>query len=533
MNNYTGQYGYMFPMQPNYTWGPNQVHTPVQEPQYTYGYDSTNQQPPPYTDYMGPQVQDYESPVNDFNGQYGYSTNSTPTQPAYSAQWSGNQFQTPSHDSSYWYHSREPPINSQPRYQPPPSTPILEQNRKPKLRIYCKYCDVAFTDEHTYSIHLDTERHIRNFKRSFNTTEDRRGKGKSRSDYRRSNKKAPRRTDYCDVCEQTFQNGRHFYAHLKWKKHKRLCRVARLLRGQLKKTPEEVANDPLGSFTLYMNKDCSVPYGNYGDCKEVELDAGNAFLQKFLDLKHLISQEPNPVGEEFIQEQVYNTRDLEYSCSLCKADLIGADDIENHLRTLTHQKKYKEKFNLEEFAFEEEMRLSASDSVFAVWKTCQSRASKELARIIGEKGFHLCVCGFRITCYDDMRKHFPIKYYDIHPRIRSWKKSLEKCIRSRADRHRIDYRDCYTILTLFGLPSHIIDMKREHALETAKAKLLEDSTKEESATDARGDGEDEDEEENDDEEEEEEERKSVKEDEPPKDPISNAECVEDTHAESS
>lgn len=67
-------------------------------------------------------------------------------------------------------------------------------------------------------------------------------------------KKAPRRTDYCDVCEQTFQNGRHFYAHLKWKKHKRLCRVARLLRGQLKKTPEEVANDPLGSFTLYMNK---------------------------------------------------------------------------------------------------------------------------------------------------------------------------------------------------------------------------------------------------------------------------------------
>lgn len=90
-----------------------------------------------------------------------------------------------------------------------------------------------------------------------------------------------------------------------------------------------------------------------------------------------------------------------------------------------------------------------------------------------------------------------------------------------------------TILTLFGLPSHIIDMKREHALETAKAKLLEDSTKEESATDARGDGEDEDEEENDDEEEEEEERKSVKEDEPPKDPISNAECVEDTHAESS
>lgn len=67
---------------------------------------------------------------------------------------------------------------------------------------------------------------------------------------------------------------------------------------------------------------------------------------------------------------------MEYSCSLCKADLIGADDIENHLRTLTHQKKYKEKFNLEEFAFEEEMRLSASDSVFAVWKTCQSRASK-------------------------------------------------------------------------------------------------------------------------------------------------------------
>ncbi|CAH8654829.1 unnamed protein product [Schistosoma rodhaini] len=302
MNNYTGQYGYMFPMQPNYAWGPNQAHTPVQEPQYTYGYDSNNHQPPPYTDYMGPQAQDYESPVNDFNGQYGCSTNSTPTQPGYSAQWGGSQFQTPSHDSSYWYHSREPPTNSQPRYQPPPSTPILEQNRKPKLRIYCKYCDVAFTDENTYSIHLDTERHIRNFKRSFNTTEDRRGKGKSRSDYRRNNnknrkpnfycedckrsfqrkeqyrdhitaeghmkksdrnknesdegesKKAPRRTDYCDVCEQTFQNGRHFYAHLKWKKHKRLCRVARLLRAQLKKTPEEVANDPLGSFTLYMNK---------------------------------------------------------------------------------------------------------------------------------------------------------------------------------------------------------------------------------------------------------------------------------------
>ncbi|CAH8557813.1 unnamed protein product [Schistosoma turkestanicum] len=208
-------------------------------------------------------------------------------------------------------------------------------------------------------------------------------------------------------------------------------------------------------------------------------------------------------------QQVYNTRDLEYSCSLCKVDLIGADDIENHLRTHTHQKKYKEKFNLEEFVFEEEMRLSASDSVFAVWKTCQSRASKELARIIGEKGVHLCVCGFRITCYDDMRKHFPIKYYEIHPRIRSWKKSLEKCIRSRADRHRIDYRDCYTILTLFGLPSHIIDMKREQALEVAKAKLLEDSTKLESATDVRGDGEDEDEEENDDEEEEEEEHKAV------------------------
>ncbi|VDO83034.1 unnamed protein product [Schistosoma mattheei] len=26
MNNYTGQYGYMFPMQPNYTWGTNPFH---------------------------------------------------------------------------------------------------------------------------------------------------------------------------------------------------------------------------------------------------------------------------------------------------------------------------------------------------------------------------------------------------------------------------------------------------------------------------------------------------------------------------
>ncbi|VDQ13735.1 unnamed protein product, partial [Trichobilharzia regenti] len=117
-------------------------------------------------------------------------------------------------------------------------------------------------------------------------------------------RKTPRRTDYCEVCEQTFQNGRHFYAHLRWKKHKRLCRVSRLLKGQLKKTPDEVAGDPLGAFALYMNTDCSVPYGNYGDCKEVELDAGNAFLQKFLDLKHLISQESNPVGEEFIQEKL-------------------------------------------------------------------------------------------------------------------------------------------------------------------------------------------------------------------------------------
>ncbi|KAH8856276.1 zinc finger protein [Schistosoma japonicum] len=386
MNNYPGQYGYMFPMQPNYAW-------------------------------------DYESPVNDFNGQYGYSANSTP---GCSAQWGASQMQTPSHDSSYWYNSRE--SISQPRYQPP--TPTLNQ-----------YCDVAFTDEHTYSIHLDTERHIRNFKRSFNTTEDRRSKGKSRSDYRRNNrnrkstfycedckrsfqrkeqyldhitaeghmkksdriknesddgetKKVPRRTDYCDVCDQSFQNGRHFYAHLKWKKHKRLCRVAKILRGQLKKTPEEVANDPLGSFTLYMNKDCSVPYGNYGDCKEVELDAGNAFLQKFLDLKHLISQEPNPVGEEFIQEQVYNTRDLEYSCSLCKMDLVGADDIENHLRTHNHQKKYKEKFNLEQFAFEEEMKLSVSDSVFAVWKTCQSRASKVSRYYL----FHLGISNMYTVC---------------------------------------------------------------------------------------------------------------------------------------
>ncbi|VDQ17518.1 unnamed protein product [Trichobilharzia regenti] len=67
---------------------------------------------------------------------------------------------------------------------------------------------------------------------------------------------------------------------------------------------------------------------------------------------------------------------MEYSCSLCKGDFIGADEIENHLRSLTHQKKYKEKFELEEFTFEEEMKLSISDPVFAVWKTCQSRASK-------------------------------------------------------------------------------------------------------------------------------------------------------------
>ncbi|KAH8856273.1 zinc finger protein [Schistosoma japonicum] len=215
-------------------------------------------------------------------------------------------------------------------------------------------------------------------------------------------------------------------------------------------------------------------------------------------------------------------------------DLVGADDIENHLRTHNHQKKYKEKFNLEQFAFEEEMKLSVSDSVFAVWKTCQSRASKELARIIGEKGFHLCVCGFRITCYDDMRKHFPIKYYEIHPRIRSWKKSLEKCIRSRADRHRIDYRDCYTILTLFGLPSHIIDMKREQALETAKAKLLEDSTKGEStADDTHGEHDEEDEEENDDEEEEDEGQKLTREDEMIKNSPSNAEPVVDEHPEPS
>ncbi|CAH8866087.1 unnamed protein product [Trichobilharzia szidati] len=545
-------------MQSSYTWSGNQMHSNPQEPQFTYSYDSTKQQPS-FNEYMGPQVQDYESSVNEFTGQYsggsggGYPGTPTPIQSASNAHWSGNQMHTPTQPAGYWYGSRE--SLNQSRYQTPTTSP--DKNRKSKLRIYCKYCAIAFSDEHSYSMHLDSDRHIRNFKKSFSTPEEKRVKSRSRSDFRRNmnrnrrpnfhcddckrtfqrkehylehitaeghmkkssdrnktdsddgeERKTPRRTDYCEVCEQTFQNGRHFYAHLRWKKHKRLCRVARLLKGQLKKKPEEVAGDPLGSFTLYMNTDCSVPYGNYGDSKEVELDAGNAFLQKFLDLKHLISQESNPVGEEFIQEQVYNTRDMEYTCNLCKGDYIGADEIENHLRSLTHQKNYKEKFELEEFTFEEEMKLSISDPVFAVWKTCQSRASKELARIIGEKGLHLCICGFRITCYDDMRKHFPIKYYDIHPRIRSWKKSLEKTVRSRADRHRIDYRDCYTILNLFALPSHVIDAKRDHALEVAKAKLLEEPpANDESAAAAKNGEEDDDDDENDDEEDEEEESK--------------------------
>ncbi|CAH8627886.1 unnamed protein product [Heterobilharzia americana] len=561
MNNYTGQYGYIFPMHPTYTWGAaNQAHSAMQDPHLTYSYDSTKQQPLPYAEYMGPQVQDYEPPVKDFNGQYGYHTNSTPMQSASTSQWSLNQMRT-----LHWIQVTGVILGMQVFHD------INLLHHRYLIKIGSRNC------EYTANI----VKHIRNFKRSFNSNEDKRVKAKSRSDYRRNinrnrkpnfhcedckrsfqkkdqyldhitteghmkkpdrnkndsddgeSRKASRRTDYCDVCEQAFQNSRHFYAHLKWKKHKRLCRVTRLLRGQLKKTPEEIASDPVGSFTLYMNKDCSVPYGNYGDCKEVELDAGNAFLQKFLDLKHLIAQEPNPVGEEFIQEQVYNTRDLEYTCSLCKLDLIGAIDIENHLRSQNHQKKYKEKFNLEQFAFEEEMKLSASDAVFAVWKTCQSRASKELARIISDKGFHLCICGFRITCYDDMRRHFPIKYYDIHPRIRSWKKSLEKCIRSRADRRRIDYRDCYTILTLFGLPSHIIDMKREQALEAAKAKLLEEPSKEDSTEGGQKDDEEDDEEENDDEEEEEETNPSKTIDKSTKESAPNIESLNEQQLESS
>ncbi|KAH8856270.1 zinc finger protein [Schistosoma japonicum] len=182
----------------------------------------------------------------------------------------------------------------------------------------------------------------------------------------------------------------------------------------------------------------------------------NLFMYKYLDLRHILYEEPGPPGEEYIDElESTPLREKKfYRCSLCNTNLIGVDNLENHLHSVEHQEQYK----------------SRVDPQWIIQKVESLSFSDEMRRLERNDDVIKCVCGYEIKNFDQFKKHYP----KIFPETTVSKDSdmfaaAENARKIRS--YRNTFRECLNILKVFSLSDDLIIAKRENAMKAAKARI--------------------------------------------------------------
>nr|AAW26667.1 SJCHGC09411 protein [Schistosoma japonicum] len=272
--------------------------------------------------------------------------------------------------------------------------------------------------------------------------------------------------------------------HLTFRRHKvnaRIYQVSKQIKTK-QATNKLSPGDPLGSFCLYINSDTHTTL--FGE-KDEETNSNNnstmstistcskqnLFMYKYLDLRHILYEEPGPPGEEYIDElESTPLREKKfYRCSLCNTNLIGVDNLENHLHSVEHQEQYKSRVD-PQWIIQKVESLSFSDVIFDIWKACKDKHKKEMRRLERNDDVIKCVCGYEIKNFDQFKKHYP----KIFPETTVSKDSdmfaaAENARKIRS--YRNTFRECLNILKVFSLSDDLIIAKRENAMKAAKARI--------------------------------------------------------------
>ncbi|VDO57675.1 unnamed protein product [Schistosoma margrebowiei] len=361
-------------------------------------------------------------------------------------------------------------------------------------RKYCDICERRFTTRLKLAKHLQSEPHNKNlnlFKETIAKIKQDEGDDSSTLNdcYEGKTPKI-----YCGICKETFINKTRYMEHLKFRRHKvnsRIYEVYKAIKNNTEdKTIKLPSDDPLESFCLYMNSDAhttlfgekaeettiTTTSSDNNDSNTVsstvpDFSKQKIFMRKYLDLRHLLYEEPGPAGEEYIDEldQSAVKENKLYCCSLCNMNISGVDKLENHLHSVAHQEQYKSRVDPQWIVQKPVALLSFNDVVFDVWKACRDKHSRDM-RTVERTSVNLqCVCSYDIKTFDQFKQHYPkifpqnivVKDSDMHA-------AAENARRIRS--YRNIFRECINILKLFTLPSETIAAKRAYAMKAAKAR---------------------------------------------------------------
>ncbi|KAH8856271.1 zinc finger protein [Schistosoma japonicum] len=343
------------------------------------------------------------------------------------------------------------------------------RNRIRVRRNYCDVCERRFSKKPELARHLKSSAHRKNlalFKETLTKIKENEGDDFPAFDESYEGKN-PR--IFCGLCNETLINKERYMEHLTFRRHKvnaRIYQVSKQIKTK-QATNKLSPGDPLGSFCLYINSDTHTTL--FGE-KDEETNSNNnstmstistcskqnLFMYKYLDLRHILYEEPGPPGEEYIDElESTPLREKKfYRCSLCNTNLIGVDNLENHLHSVEHQEQYK----------------SRVDPQWIIQKVESLSFSDEMRRLERNDDVIKCVCGYEIKNFDQFKKHYP----KIFPETTVSKDSdmfaaAENARKIRS--YRNTFRECLNILKVFSLSDDLIIAKRENAMKAAKARI--------------------------------------------------------------
>ncbi|KAH8856272.1 zinc finger protein [Schistosoma japonicum] len=242
------------------------------------------------------------------------------------------------------------------------------------------------------------------------------------------------RRNYCDVCERRFSKKPELARHLKSSAHRKNLA---LFKETLTKIKENEGDDFPAFDESYEGKN---PRIFCGLCNETLINK-ERYMEHLTFRRHKLESTP-------LREKKF------YRCSLCNTNLIGVDNLENHLHSVEHQEQYK----------------SRVDPQWIIQKVESLSFSDEMRRLERNDDVIKCVCGYEIKNFDQFKKHYP----KIFPETTVSKDSdmfaaAENARKIRS--YRNTFRECLNILKVFSLSDDLIIAKRENAMKAAKARI--------------------------------------------------------------
>ncbi|CAH8866089.1 unnamed protein product [Trichobilharzia szidati] len=362
-----------------------------------------------------------------------------------------------------------------------------------RRNLYCVVCERKFDNKEALNKHFDLDSHKKNlmlFRETLANIKKSEGDDAEFDDETVFVEERFGGKDikiYCGICKETFRNKSLYAEHLAFRRHKLNARINQLFKDAKGDRDHLSPDDPLGSFCHYINSDTQTILIGEKEERNVTLvkSKENIFCLKFLDLRHMLCEEPGPAGEEYLEEVDGLTPSKDkrpYRCSLCNENITGVDNTEMHLYSVSHQEAFKANVNPN---WEIQIPIESSsyfDVVLDLWRVCKDKYKKELRNIEKFKETSSCICGYKIQRFVDYRNHFPKAFAQgTLPPVDSEDYPVAEDKRTILN-YRITYRECVNLIKLFSLPHDVVVAKRTKAME-----LVGDTTDQTAAASAAAD----------------------------------------------